>query len=87
MILDYDRNFFLCPTFVSLDKVFNVLVNALHDVTSVQELHEALRVRGEHDMIARAVYEKYDKLVQNMYKYDLDGNIVEIDYDKEAFAI
>ena len=87
MQLDYSKNHFNCPSFIPIEKVFNVLVNAFHDVQTINELNEALRLRGLFDPMAQAVYSKYNELVKDVYKYDENGVITEIDFDKESFAI
>ena len=87
MEYDYTRNYFNCPVFLPIEKVYNVLTNAFHDVQSINELNEQLRVRGLFDPMANAVYRKFNKIVKDIYKYDENGVITDIDFDKESFAI
>jgi len=37
--------------------------------------------------MANAVYRKFNKIVKDIYKYDENGVITDIDFDKESFAI
>lgn len=87
---DYSRNLFNCPVYMPIEETYNILTNekyGLSQCKNITELKEKLREIGKYDPMVAFVSKKYDTLTQDMYKYDDEGNLLSIDYQKESFAI
>lgn len=85
--LDTSKNLMNAPCFMPLEEVYNVIINDMHEATSIEDLKERMRQKQNKSPMHAYVYQKFMKLTDGMYTYDEDGSIVNIDYDKEAFAI
>lgn len=85
--LDLTKNKYGVPTFMPIQQVYNVIVSKLHNVTSPENLLSELQKLSTQHPMYQAVYDKYSRLYNSCYKYDMEGELRSIDYDKEALMI
>lgn len=85
--VDISKNKFLCPSFIPIEEVYNVVVNDMHGVATMSEFTEMLHKKAQKNPMYAFIYNKWIKLYDNVYKYDENGNIIDIDYDNESFCI
>ena len=83
--LDYSR--YNCPTMMPMTEVYNKVVNDLHTIKNHFQLRDELEKRQYDSPMYAYVYDKFNKLMSQIYTYDEHGNIISIDYEKEALAI
>ena len=88
LVYDLDLNEFCEPTFMPLKQVYNTIVDDLGDVDNIYDLVRGIDAKAsEYDPIYMQLSAKLHKIVDGMYKYDEKGNVVDVNYDKESFAI
>lgn len=85
-IPDVTRNRFFLPQLMPINEVFNIIVNDLGDVDSVQELYDRLKQKADYNPMYWKVFNKFDEIYSNQYIRDENGNIIGINYDNEAFV-
>ena len=85
--LDLTKNKYGVPSFMPIQQVYNVIVSKLHNVTSPENLLSELQKLSTQHPMYQAVYDKYSRLYNSCYKYDTEGELRSIDYDKEALMI
>ena len=85
--LDYTRNKYNCPVLMPLTEVYNRIVNDLHYIKNHFELLAELEKKAETSPMYKYVYQRYKTLMDEVYQYDDNGNIIGINYDKEALAL
>jgi len=83
---DDANNMFGTNTFMPLEEVYNIIVNDHHKVRTIDELRARLAHDASYNPMYAVVYQKFDKLYQQMYKTDENGNRI-IDYDAESTMI
>lgn len=88
LVYDLDLNYFCEPTFMPLKQVYNTIVDDLGDVDNIYDLVRGIDAKAsEYDPMYMQLSAKLHKIVDGMYKYDEKGNVVDVNYDKESFAI
>ena len=87
LTLDLTKNKYGVPTFMPIQQVYNVIVSKLHNVTSPTDLLNELKKLSTQHPMYQAVYDRYNRLYNSCYKYDLEGALRSIDYDKESLMI
>ena len=88
LVYDLDLNEFCEPTFMPLKQVYNTIVDDLGDVDNIYDLVRGIDAKAsEYDPMYMQLSAKLHKIVDGMYKYDEKGNVVDVNYDKESFAI
>lgn len=88
LVYDLDLNEFCEPTFMPLKQVYNTIVDDLGDVDNIYDLVRGIDAKAsEYDPMYMQLSAKLHKIVDGMYKYDKKGNVVDVNYDKESFAI
>ena len=88
LVYDLDLNEFCEPTFMPLKQVYNTIVDDLGDVDNIYDLVRGIDTKAsEYDPMYMQLSAKLHKIVDGMYKYDEKGNVVDVNYDKESFAI
>lgn len=88
LVYDLDLNEFCEPTFMPLKQVYNTIVDDLGDVDNIYDLVRGIDAKAsEYDPMYMQLSTKLHKIVDGMYKYDEKGNVVNVNYDKESFAI
>lgn len=88
LVYDLDLNEFCEPTFMPLKQVYNTIVDDLGDVDNIYDLVRGIDAKAsEYDPMYMQLSAKLHKIVDGMYKYDEKGNVTEVNYDKESFAI
>lgn len=85
--LDLSKNKYCVPTFMPIQQVYNVLVSKLHDVKNPTDLLNRLQQLSEQSYMYKAVYDKFSRIYNDIYKYDSEGELRSIDYDKEALMV
>jgi hypothetical protein len=71
-----------------LKQVYNTIVDDLGDVDNIYDLVRDIDAKAsEYDPMYMQLSAKLHKIVDGMYKYDEKGNVVDVNYDKESFAI
>lgn len=85
--LDLSKNKYGVPTFMPIQQVYNVLVSKLHDVKNPTDLLNRLQQLSEQSYMYKAVYDKFSRIYNDIYKYDSEGELRSIDYDKEALMV
>ena len=85
--LDLSKNKYGVPTFMPVQQVYNVLVSKLHDVKNPTDLLNRLQQLSEQSYMYKAVYDKFSRIYNDIYKYDSEGELRSIDYDKEALMV
>lgn len=85
--LDLSKNKYGVPTFMPIQQVYNVLVSKLHDVKNPTDLLNRLQQLSEYSYMYKAVYDKFSRIYNDIYKYDSEGELRSIDYDKEALMV
>lgn len=83
-VIDLTKNSFGLPQLMPLNEVFNVIVNDLGHVNSVEELYQELKSRAAKNPMYAQVFQKFDTIYNEQYVKDENGNIVDINYDNEA---
>lgn len=88
LVYDLDLNDFCEPTFMPLKQVYNTIVDDLGDVDNIYDLVKGIDAKAtEYDPMYMQLSVKLHKIIDGIYKYDEKGNVVEVNYDKESFAI
>lgn len=88
LVYDLDLNEFCEPTFMPLKQVYNTIVDDLGDVDNIYDLVKGIDAKAsEYDPMYMQLSAKLHKIVDGMYKYDDKGDVSEVNYDKESFAI
>lgn len=88
LVYDLDLNDFCEPTFMPLKQVYNTIVDDLGDVDNIYDLVKGIDAKAtEYDPMYMQLSAKLHKIIDGIYKYDEKGNVVEVNYDKESFAI
>lgn len=87
LVLDTSKNMYGVPTFMPIKQVFNVVISALHNVKSPQDLLNRLQELSTQNYMYMAIYQKYNDLYNSIYTFNEDGQLDKIDYDKEAFMV
>ena len=88
LVYDLDLNEFCEPTFIPLKQVYNTIVDDLGDVDNIYDLVRGIDAKAsEYDPMYMQLSAKLHKIVDGMYKYDEKGNVIDVNYDKESFAI
>ena len=88
LVYDLDLNEFCEPTFMPLKQVYNTIVDDLGDVDNIYDLVRGIDAKAsEYDPMYMQLSAKLHKIVDGMYKYDEKGNVVDVNYNKESFAI
>lgn len=88
LVYDLDLNEFCEPTFMPLKQVYNTIVDDLGDVDNIYDLVKGIDAKAsEYDPMYMQLSAKLHKIIDGMYKYDEKGNVTEVNYDKESFAI
>nr|DAI58265.1 MAG TPA: hypothetical protein [Crassvirales sp.] len=88
LVYDLDLNEFCEPTFMPLKQVYNTIVDDLGDVDNIYDLVRGIDAKAsEYDPMYMQLSAKLHKIVDGMYKYDKKGNVVDVNYNKESFAI
>ena len=87
LTLDLSKNKYGIPTFMPIQQVYNVLVSKLHDVKNPEDLMKRLQQLSTQSPMYKAVYDKFERLYNSVYKYDSEGDLRSIDYDKEAMMV
>lgn len=87
LTLDTSKNMYGVPTFMPIKQVFNVVVSALHNVKSPQDLLNRLQELSTQNYMYMAIYQKCNDLYNSIYTFNEDGQLDKIDYDKEAFMV
>lgn len=88
LVYDLDLNDFCEPTFMPLKQVYNTIVDDLGSVDNIYDLVKCIDAKAsEYDPMYMQLSVKLHKIVDGMYKYDDKGNVVDVNYDKESFAI
>ncbi len=85
--LDLSKNKYGVPTFMPIQQVYNVLVSKLHDVKNPTDLLNRLQQLSEQSYMYKAVYDKFKRIYDDIYKYDSEGELRSINYDKEALMV
>lgn len=85
--LDLSKNKYGVPTFMPIQQVYNVLVSKLHDVKNPTDLLNRLQQLSEQSYMYKAVYDKFSRIYNDIYKYDSEGELRSINYDKEALMV
>lgn len=85
--LDLSKNKYGVPTFMPIQYVYNVLVSKLHDVKNPTDLLNRLQQLSEQSYMYKAVYDKFSRIYNDIYKYDSEGELRSINYDKEALMV
>ena len=93
-VMDYSKNQFNVPSFYTVEEVFSKIVKYCNDCITVKQLNDRLCKLAQDDLMFMRIFKKFHFLVygkkganNGMYKYDENGNIVDIDYDRESMAI
>lgn len=84
---DTSRNSMNFFHFMPLEEVYNIIVNDMHEASSLSDLLCRMERSQNKSAMHKMVYEKFRELTDGMYQYDETGKVVNVDYDKEAFAI
>lgn len=88
LVYNLDLNEFCEPTFMPLKQVYNTIVDDLGDVDNIYDLVRGIDAKAsEYDPMYMQLSAKLHKIVDGMYKYDEKDNVVDVNYDKESFAI
>ena len=87
LTLDLSKNKYGVPTFMPIQQVYNVLVSKLHDVKNPEDLMKRLQQLSTQSPMYKAVYDKFERLYNSIYKYDSEGELRSIDYDKESMMV
>ena len=87
LVLDTSKNMYGVPTFMPIKQVFNVVISALHNVKSPQDLLNRLQELSTQNYMYMDIYQKYNDLYNSIYTFNEDGQLDKIDYDKEAFMV
>lgn len=88
LVYDLDLNEFCEPTFMPLKQVYNTIVDDLGDVDNIYDLVKGIDAKAsEYDPMYMQLSAKLHRIIDGMYKYDEKGNVTEVNYDKESFAI
>lgn len=85
--LDLSKNKYGVPTFMPIQQVYNILVSKLHDVKNPTDLLNRLQQLSEQSYMYKAVYDKFSRIYNDIYKYDSEGELRSINYDKEALMV
>lgn len=85
--LDLSKNKYGVPTFMPIQQVYNVLVSKLHDIKNPTDLLNRLQQLSEQSYMYKAVYDKFSRIYNDIYKYDSEGELRSINYDKEALMV
>lgn len=85
--LDLSKNKYGVPTFMPIQQVYNVLVSKLHDVKNPTNLLNRLQQLSEQSYMYKAVYDKFSRIYNDIYKYDSKRELRSINYDKEALMV
>ncbi len=88
LVYDLDLNEFCEPTFMPLKQVYNTIVDDLGDIDNIYDLVRGIDAKAsEYNPMYMQLSAKLHKIIDGMYKYDEKGNVTEVNYDKESFAI
>lgn len=83
---DYSKSQFGTPTFMPLEEVYNVVVNNLYNVRSIEQLRYEIEKRAAYDPMYMMINEKFQDLYELAYYTDDNGN-AQINYDAESMLI
>ena len=83
---DLSRNKFYSPTFMSIQEVYNLMVNEFGKISTPAQLDEALAKKANVKPMYKYIYDKFHALYTTVYKYNDDGSIT-VDYNKESYMI
>ena len=84
--LDTDRNKYGCPTFMGLQEVYNVICKRYYDIKDVNDLLERFRKDSSVAPMYKYLYDQLKSMYEQVYTYDENGKLTNIDYDKEAIV-
>jgi hypothetical protein len=84
--VDEANNMFGTNTFMPLEEVYNIIVNDHHKARTIDELMARIKHDASYNPMYAIVYDKLNRLYQQMYSKDENGNDV-IDYDAESTMI
>lgn len=91
---DMSKNIYGTPSYMPLEETFGIVVNELHDVTSIHDLDRRLEVLSESGQpMYKYIYKKFHNIVYGagnnpgIYTFDDQGHITSVDYDREQVAI
>ncbi len=87
LTLDLTKNKYGVPTFMPIQQVYNVLVSKLNDVKNPEDLMKRLQRLSTQSPMYKAIFDKFERLYNSVYKYDSEGELRSVDYDKESVMV
>lgn len=82
--LDTSKNKYGCPTFMGLQEVYNIICKRYHNITDIHDLLERFRKDQDIAPMYKYLYDQLQSMYDQVYQYNYEGDLVHIDYDKEA---
>jgi len=70
-----------------IQQVYNVLVSKLNDVKNPEDLMKRLQRLSTQSPMYKAIFDKFERLYNSVYKYDSEGELRSVDYDKESVMV
>lgn len=87
IVLDTSKNKYGMPIFMPIQQVFNIIESDLHNVRTPLQLKSELEKKATENPMYQYVSQKFNELYNQIYKFDENGKLIDIDYDREAFMV